>query len=95
MSVVFESRFSFTSERRKGERRRQSRASASTAIVPREERQTVGAAAVENPRIRCMDVNVYYGSKQAIKNVSLDIGSHEIVAMIGPSGCGKSTFCVA
>lgn len=92
MSVVFESRFSFTSERRKGERRRQSRASASTAIVPREERQTVGAAAVENPRIRCMDVNVYYGSKQAIKNVSLDIGSHEIVAMIGPSGCGKSTF---
>ncbi|MGA9536696.1 MAG: phosphate ABC transporter ATP-binding protein PstB [Desulfobacterales bacterium] len=40
----------------------------------------------------CHGVNVYYGDKQAIKNVSLDIGRNEVVAMIGPSGCGKSTF---
>ncbi|MEN8690190.1 MAG: phosphate ABC transporter ATP-binding protein PstB [Desulfobacterales bacterium] len=40
----------------------------------------------------CHTVNVYYGDKQAIKNVSLDIGRNEVVAMIGPSGCGKSTF---
>ncbi|WP_206019662.1 phosphate ABC transporter ATP-binding protein PstB [Pseudomaricurvus alkylphenolicus] len=38
------------------------------------------------------DVNVFYGDKQAIFNVGLDIGKHEVVAMIGPSGCGKSTF---
>ncbi|WP_229162855.1 phosphate ABC transporter ATP-binding protein PstB [Fluctibacter halophilus] len=38
------------------------------------------------------NVNVYYGDKQAIHNVSLDIGRNEVVAMIGPSGCGKSTF---
>jgi phosphate transport system ATP-binding protein len=38
------------------------------------------------------DVNVYYGDKHAIKNVSLDIGKNEVLAMIGPSGCGKSTF---
>ena len=40
----------------------------------------------------CRNVNVYYGDKQAIRNVSLDIGRNEVLAMIGPSGCGKSTF---
>ncbi|WP_335342331.1 phosphate ABC transporter ATP-binding protein PstB [Sedimenticola hydrogenitrophicus] len=38
------------------------------------------------------NVNVYYGDKLAINNVSLDIGVNEVIAMIGPSGCGKSTF---
>ncbi|WP_276612722.1 phosphate ABC transporter ATP-binding protein PstB [Halioglobus maricola] len=38
------------------------------------------------------NVNVYYGDKQAILDVSLDIAENEVVAMIGPSGCGKSTF---
>src|SRR5258707_14571683 len=37
-------------------------------------------------------VNVYYGAKHAVKNVSLDIGRNQVLAMIGPSGCGKSTF---
>jgi phosphate transport system ATP-binding protein len=37
-------------------------------------------------------VNVWYDDKHAIKNVSLDIGQNEVMAMIGPSGCGKSTF---
>jgi phosphate transport system ATP-binding protein len=40
----------------------------------------------------CRNVNVHYGDKQAIMNVSLDIGRNEVIAMIGPSGCGKSTF---
>ena len=37
-------------------------------------------------------VNVYYGDKHAVKNVSLDIGRNQVLAMIGPSGCGKSSF---
>jgi phosphate transport system ATP-binding protein len=37
-------------------------------------------------------VNVHYGDKHAIKNVSLDIGRNQVLALIGPSGCGKSTF---
>ncbi|WP_184199913.1 phosphate ABC transporter ATP-binding protein PstB [Polymorphobacter multimanifer] len=37
-------------------------------------------------------VNVFYGAKQAIKNVSLDVRADEVTAFIGPSGCGKSTF---
>ncbi len=61
-------------------------------LVPRENRETVGDIAVENPRMTCRNVNVYYGQKHAIKNVSLDIGRNEVLAMIGPSGCGKSTF---
>jgi phosphate transport system ATP-binding protein len=53
---------------------------------------TVGEITVANPRMRTRSVDVYYGDKHAIKNVSLDIGSNEVIAMIGPSGCGKSTF---
>ena len=40
----------------------------------------------------CRNVNVFYGLKQAIFDVSLDIGENEVIALIGPSGCGKSTF---
>lgn len=60
--------------------------------VSREKRDTVGTVTVENPRMVCRNVNVYYGDKHAIKNVSIDIGRNEVLAMIGPSGCGKSTF---
>ncbi len=54
--------------------------------------QTVGETKVENPRMTCRDVNVYYGDKHAIKHVGIDIGRNQVIAMIGPSGCGKSTF---
>jgi phosphate transport system ATP-binding protein len=60
--------------------------------VEREKRETVGNITVENPRMVCRNVNVYYSEKQAIKNVSIDIARNEVLAMIGPSGCGKSTF---
>ncbi len=64
----------------------------SGATVEREERGTVGEITVENPRMTCRNVNVYYGDKQAIRDVNLDIGKNQVIAMIGPSGCGKSTF---
>ena len=53
---------------------------------------TVGNIHVEDPRIIAKNINVYYGEKLAINNVSIDIGKNEVLAMIGPSGCGKSTF---
>jgi len=53
---------------------------------------TVGDYTVEDARMECRSVDVYYGDKRAIKHVSLDIGKREVVSMIGPSGCGKSTF---
>ncbi len=43
-------------------------------------------------KITSSGVNVYYGAKQAIKNVSLNIEPKKITALIGPSGCGKSTY---
>jgi len=60
--------------------------------VDRECRETVGKFTVEDPRIVCRNVNVFYGDKRAIQCVNLDIGKHEVIALIGPSGCGKSTF---
>ncbi|MCL7411961.1 MAG: phosphate ABC transporter ATP-binding protein PstB [Methanosarcinaceae archaeon] len=38
------------------------------------------------------DLNLWYGEKQALKNISIDIPKNSITAFIGPSGCGKSTF---
>lgn len=54
--------------------------------------QTVGTPFSDNAEIAVRNVDVFYGDKQAIHNVSLDIGKNEVIAMIGPSGCGKSTF---
>jgi phosphate transport system ATP-binding protein len=53
--------------------------------------------AAERDRVRdavmtARTVNVYYGDKHAVKNVTLDIGRNQVLALIGPSGCGKSTF---
>ena len=54
--------------------------------------ETVGNVYVDNPRMRAENVQVHYGDKHAIQNVTIDIGANEVVAFIGPSGCGKSTF---
>jgi phosphate transport system ATP-binding protein len=43
-------------------------------------------------KVATRGVNVFYGEKQALFDVSLDIPEHQVTAFIGPSGCGKSTF---
>ena len=43
-------------------------------------------------KIAAKDVNIYYGEKRAIDNLSIDIPDRAVSAFIGPSGCGKSTF---
>lgn len=42
--------------------------------------------------IKVKDLNLFYGQKQALFNINLDIKKNEVLALIGPSGCGKSTF---
>ena len=64
----------------------------SASQKPIETGKTVGNIEVEDPIFRCRDVDVYYGEKQAIKKLGIDIGKNQVLAMIGPSGCGKSTF---
>ena len=55
-------------------------------------RETVGNVHCDNPFMIAEKVNVYYGDNHAIKDVTLEIGKKQVVALIGPSGCGKSTF---
>ena len=43
-------------------------------------------------KIVTKDLNLYYGNKQALKNITLNIPDKRVTAFIGPSGCGKSTF---
>ena len=43
-------------------------------------------------KIRVNDLDLYYGEKQALKGIDMDIIENEVTALIGPSGCGKSTF---
>jgi phosphate transport system ATP-binding protein len=49
-------------------------------------------ATLENPVFSCREVSVFYDAKQALKDVTLDVGRRQVLALIGPSGCGKSTF---
>ena len=44
------------------------------------------------PKMTARHVNVFYGAKQAIADVSIDVAVDHVTALIGPSGCGKSTF---
>jgi phosphate transport system ATP-binding protein len=68
------------------------RVSAAVALEAGTSGRTEGQASVENPVFSCRAVNVFYGAKQALKDVTLDVGRRQVLAMIGPSGCGKSTF---
>jgi phosphate transport system ATP-binding protein len=54
--------------------------------------RTLGKPMNRPIKMRARGVNLYYGATQALKNVNMEMGAHEITALIGPSGCGKSTF---
>lgn len=62
-----------------------------------ENNTTTGAADMSAPdekrvKMRGRDVCVFYGEKQALFDVNLDVEQNQVTALIGPSGCGKSTF---
>lgn len=60
--------------------------------------QVVRVPTTERPRVNqstkmsVRDLAVWYGEKQALHGVSMDVVENEVTALIGPSGCGKSTF---
>ena len=62
------------------------------AEVSEETDKTIGEIYCEDPKMSAREVKVFYGEKQAIFGVDLDVGKNQVVALIGPSGCGKSTF---
>lgn len=47
---------------------------------------------MKETKIVVKNLNLFYGEKQALKNITLDIAAKRVTAFIGPSGCGKSTF---
>ncbi len=53
--------------------------------------QGIGREAV-GAKLRVSNLNFYYGARQALYDVSLEVPANRITALIGPSGCGKSTF---
>src|SRR5215467_7688783 len=50
------------------------------------------AVSTVNPKLKASNINFYYGSFQALHDISLHMHANQITALIGPSGCGKSTF---
>ncbi len=54
--------------------------------------QDANVAVSTEPKVHAHDVNVYYGEKHALQNVSVNVPDGAVMAFIGPSGCGKSTF---
>lgn len=54
--------------------------------------QPTGNAETTPIKMRGRKVDVFYGSKQALFGVDLDVRQNQVTALIGPSGCGKSTF---
>ncbi len=61
-------------------------------VPMRDEAEPKLAAAQTELKMTARDVNLWYGEKQALFDVSLDIQDRSVTALIGPSGCGKSTF---
>jgi phosphate transport system ATP-binding protein len=57
-----------------------------THPIPTETLRPAGAA------MRAENVNAWFGNRQVLGNVSLDMHARDVTALIGPSGCGKSTF---
>lgn len=47
---------------------------------------------IDNPKIIVENLNLHYGKKKALNNISIEIPANKVTALIGPSGCGKSTF---
>ena len=67
---------------------------ATRVVAPAEpkERGNSAPAALGELKMKAKDVNLWYGEKQALFDVNLEIFDRSVTALIGPSGCGKSTF---
>src|ERR1700726_5180276 len=56
------------------------------------EGSTTAAPGASTLRMKITRINFYYGKNHALHNVSLDVATNRVTALIGPSGCGKSTL---
>lgn len=63
-----------------------------TDISALESAMPLAASEDRSAKIACRDVSVYYGKKQVLFDITMDVEDRAVTALIGPSGCGKSTF---
>jgi len=63
-----------------------------TATNGKSTRDPSGQWIIENPIVQAKNIDLYYGSAQALVDITMDFPRGEVTALIGPSGCGKSTF---
>jgi phosphate transport system ATP-binding protein len=68
------------------------RGSVSLQLAPSAPPASAGALLAHDVKVSARDVNVFYGDKQALFDVSIEIPDRGVTAFIGPSGCGKTTF---
>ena len=54
--------------------------------------QASAAGIMEMPMVEIDHVSLWYGEKQALKDISMSVPKHRVTAYIGPSGCGKTTL---
>lgn len=47
---------------------------------------------IDKIKMSVKDLDLFYGDKQALKKINMDIKENKVTALVGPSGCGKSTF---
>ena len=47
---------------------------------------------IDSNKLSVKDLDLFYGEKQALRKINMDIKENKVTALIGPSGCGKSTF---
>src|SRR3990167_5422408 len=52
----------------------------------------VASGIMEAPMVEIEHLSLWYGDKQALRDVSMSVPKHRVTAYIGPSGCGKSTL---
>jgi phosphate transport system ATP-binding protein len=65
------------------------------SVMERSEKQPASSPEAEAAMVSTFEVknlSIWYGEKRAIDNVTMDIATNAVTAIIGPSGCGKSTF---
>lgn len=61
-------------------------------LGPTEAENTAERVQAEKPVLKTVNLNLWYGKAQALKDVNITIPKHRVTALIGPSGCGKSTL---
>ncbi len=67
-------------------------ASINAPVMSADSASTVAPDSQPTAKIQIRDLNFYYGSFRALKDISIDIPEKQVTAFIGPSGCGKSTL---